>query len=228
MALTADLVAVAHRPIEDPGPLPGLTYQSEEDYDTMVDDLLRTHPQGEDAWIFAFGSLIWKPECEHLEERCGTAHGWHRSFCFRIRRYRGTEEVPGLMMSLDRGGQCKGVLFRLGARTLRDQLGKLCRRETTLKPPNTVPRWITVTSNGVSLRAIAFVMNRESPAYVGKLAPGQIAEVLSQACGHWGSGAEYLFNTVCRLEQHGIHDRYLWQLQRLVAERLASDQRCSK
>lgn len=38
MALTADLVALAHRSVEDPGPLPDVTYQSEEDYDTMVEE----------------------------------------------------------------------------------------------------------------------------------------------------------------------------------------------
>lgn len=223
MALTPELVAMAHRAIEDSGPLPGVSYQTDEDYDAMVDNLLRAQPRGEDAWIFAFGSLIWKPECEHLEERCGTAHGWHRSFCFRIRRYRATADRPGLMMSLDRGGQCRGVLFRLHGASLREHLDKLCRREITVKPPNTVPRWITVVSNGESMRAIAFVMNRESPAYAGKVAPEQIAETLARSCGHWGSGAEYLFNTVRHLEEHGIHDRYLWRLQELVAERIVSD-----
>lgn len=66
---------------------------------------------------------------------------------------------------------------------------------------------------------------RSRPGYVGKLAPEEIAEILAKACGHWGSGAEYLFNTVCKLEERGIHDRYLWQLQRLVADRIVSDQR---
>jgi len=117
------------------------------------------------------------------------------------------------------------VLYRLPGESLREQLHKLCRREITLKPPNTVPRWITVATEGVPLRAIAFVMNRESKSYVGRLAPEQIAETLAKACGHWGSGAEYLFNTVSRLEEHGIHDRYLWRLQGLVAKRIASGQR---
>jgi glutathione-specific gamma-glutamylcyclotransferase len=223
MALTADLVATVQRSIEDSGPVPGVRYQSDEDYVAMVDELLRAHPAGEDAWLFAFGSLIWKPECAHVEERCGTAHGWHRSFCFRIRRYRGTQDCPGLMLSLDRGGQCRGVLFRLSGHLLRDQLDKLCRREITVKPANTLPRWITVMSEGKPLRAIAFVMNRASQSYVGRLAPEEIAQTLATACGHWGSGAEYLFNTVCRLEERGIHDRYLWRLQRLVAEYIASD-----
>jgi glutathione-specific gamma-glutamylcyclotransferase len=225
MSLTPELVALVHRTIEDPGPPPGVACQTEEDYDQMVDGLLSTHPAGEDAWLFAFGSLIWKPECEHLEERAGTASGWHRSFCFRIRRFRGTDDCPGLMMSLDRGGQCKGMLFRLPGGTLHQQLRKLCKREITVKPANTLPRWITVMNGGMPLRAIAFVINRESRAYVGRLAPEEIATTLSKACGHWGSGAEYLFNTVQKLEECGIHDRYLWRLQQLVAERIASDHR---
>ena len=40
---------------------------------------------------------------------------------------------------------------------------------------------------------------------------------LSRACGHWGSCAEYLHQTVLSLETHGIHDGYLWDLQERVA-----------
>ncbi|MFC7517818.1 gamma-glutamylcyclotransferase [Herbaspirillum sp. GCM10030257] len=224
MSLTEDLVALTCRPVSDSGPLQGVFYHSDDDYRTMVDAVLEAHPAGKDAWLFAFGSLIWKPECEYLEELCGIAPGWHRSFCFRIQRHRGTQEFPGLMMSLDRGGQCKGILFRLSGRTLREQLEKLCRREITVKPANTVPRWIKVVSGGKPLRAIAFVMNRQANAYVGKLQHSEIADILARACGHWGSGAEYLFHTVRNLEERGIHDRYLWQLQRLVAERIAANQ----
>ena len=45
-------------------------------------------------------------------------------------------------------------------------------------------------------------------------------DVLTKACGHWGSGAEYLHNTVAHLDEHGIRDRNLWRLQALVAERI--------
>jgi len=40
--------------------------------------------------------------------------------------------------------------------------------------------------------------------------------------GHWGTGAEYLLNTVSQLERRGIRDRRLWELQRLVADRIDS------
>ncbi|WP_205609795.1 gamma-glutamylcyclotransferase [Noviherbaspirillum galbum] len=220
MELTEELVARTRRAMHDPGPLPGLAYQSAEDYDAMVNGLLQERPTGQPVWLFAFGSLIWKPECEHLDEMRGTAYGWRRSFCFEIRRFRATPDCPGLMMSLDRGGQCQGMLYRLAEETVREQLHKLCRREITIKPANTYARWVTVDTEAGSMRAIAFVMNRKSPAYVRDPAPEHIARVLAQACGHWGSGAEYLFNTIRGLQGHGIHDRYLWRLQSLVARQI--------
>jgi cation transport protein ChaC len=48
------------------------------------------------------------------------------------------------------------------------------------------------------------------------------AAILARAVGHWGTGAEYLLNTVQHLEALGIHDRFLWQLQQLVAARILS------
>src|SRR5215207_2102763 len=106
MALTPDLVARVHRDIEDPGPEPALNYHTDEDYGALVAGLMRSRPATPHMWLFAYGSLIWKPEIEHVESRQGTARGWHRAFCFRVTRFRGTKEQPGLMMSLDRGGQC--------------------------------------------------------------------------------------------------------------------------
>lgn len=220
MALTPEHVALVHRVREDPGPEPGLAYHSEADYDAVVQTILAQHPPGQDAWLFAYGSLIWKPEVEHLEAQRGTAHGWHRSFCFKITRFRATRDRPGLMMALDRGGQCQGILYRLPAESLQAQLGKLFRREFTVKPPNSTPRWIRVATEEGPLTALAFVMNRRASAYVGRLAPEEVAAFLAGACGHWGSGAEYLHNTVMHLEEHGIHDRNLWRLQKLVAGRI--------
>jgi glutathione-specific gamma-glutamylcyclotransferase len=107
MTLTPDLVARVHRVLEDAGPDPTWVYHVDEDYDAVVQNLLASHPGGPDTWLFAYGSLIWEPEIEHVETRKGTARGWHRSFCFRIMRFRGTQEQPGLMMSLDRGASAR-------------------------------------------------------------------------------------------------------------------------
>ncbi len=67
------------------------------------------------------------------------------------------------------------------------------------------------------LWAIAFVMNRQVRFYVGRLSAEKAADLLARACGHWVSGAEYLYKTASHLEEHGIHDRVLWKLQELGA-----------
>lgn len=224
-ALTPDHIARIHRAIEDGGPTPGLAQQTESDYDDWVRRILASHPApDEPTRLFAYGSLIWKPEIDHVSGQAGTARGWHRSFCLRIPRFRGTPERPGLMMALDRGGQCRGVLYELPPDNLDQQFGKLFRREFTIKPVSNMPRWIKArTADGGTVPALAFVVNRASPIYAGRLAPAEVAEVLASACGHWGTGAEYLLNTVTHLEELGIHDSALWRLQQLVADRIDRD-----
>jgi glutathione-specific gamma-glutamylcyclotransferase len=47
-----------------------------------------------------------------------------------------------------------------------------------------------------------------------------VIKALATAAGERGSMAEYLRSTIEHLEARGIHDRYLWRMQKLVADRL--------
>jgi cation transport protein ChaC len=218
--LTPELVALTLRKIEDTGPEPGEPQFDDGDYAELAASLLAGR-EGNDVWLFAYGSLIWNPACATVEERIGTVHGWHRAFRLKISRWRGTKEQPGLMMGLDRGGRCTGLLYRLPRESLADEVGKLLRREMSRKPPGNVPRWLKVDTTDGPVEAIGFVMNRSGYAYAGSRPHAETAEILAKACGHLGSGAEYLHNTCVKLAEHGIYDRNLWELQRLVADRIA-------
>ncbi|TIW17592.1 MAG: gamma-glutamylcyclotransferase [Mesorhizobium sp.] len=222
MSLTEELVARCFRAVEDSGPDPNAAHLDDADYAAMVDVLAAQLPATEPLWLFGYGSLIWKPEIDHVEERVAVARGWHRSFCMNMTRWRGTKDAPGLMMALDRGGQCKGVAFRLSDGDRRQKLDKLLRREVTLKPTSYHPRLLDLTSAAGPFRALAFVINRKGTTYAGPIEEKVVVERLATSCGHWGSGADYLYNTVKNLEQRGIHDRHLWRLQQLVAERIAA------
>ena len=215
LSLTPAHIARVHRAVTDTGPPPGMVLHTDADYAGWVTRMTATAPPGP-LRLFAFGSLIWKPEIAHTAECPATAHGWHRSFCLRMIRMRATPDCPGLMMALDRGGTCKGVLYDLPPEDVPGQLDRLFRREFTVKPINNVPHWITVRTPEGPATALAFTMNRASPAYI-RLPLDDQAEMLSRACGYWGTGAEYLMNTVTHLEQRGIHDRTLWALQSRVA-----------
>ena len=101
-----------------------------------------------------------------------------------------------------------------------DSLRKLWRREMTVKPPNTPPRWVVARAGRTAVPAIVFAADRRGPNFVTGLTGEQIATVLCRAIGHWGSGAEYLMETVDQLEQLGIRDARLWRLQKCVAQNL--------
>lgn len=219
MDLTADLVALVERTEPDPGPPPGSREPTEAELRAVATQVLDTRPDGP-LWLFAYGSLIWKPELEHLETRRARAHGWHRRFCMRLTRWRGTREVPGLMMALDRGGSVSGLAYRLSRADEFAQVMQLLARETDDARPTNVPRWLDVATPDGPLRALAFVASPTGANYAGRLPQHVVARTLARAAGHWGSGAQYLHNTVAGLDVHGIRDRNLWSLQSLVADEI--------
>jgi cation transport protein ChaC len=221
LRLTQELVDRVARIEPDEGYEPHIEVFSEEDYDEHLRNFLTPLSPADPVWVFAYGSLIWKPGFAHVETRRGLAEGWQRSFCLRITRFRGTRAQPGLMMQLDRGGICEGLLMRLPPGGEVDELRGLWRREMSAKPPSNMPRWIEVTSGPETVRAIAFTANPAKDNYVCGLPVDEVAETLTLAAGHWGSGAEYLLNTVTALDAAGIHDPLLWELQDMVAARIA-------
>jgi len=219
--LTAELVALIARKVEDAGPAPGVVVHDDADYEASLQALLAAGAwRGQDVWVFAYGSLLWNPAFDVAEQVPAVLPGWHRAFCIRLTRFRGTPEQPGLMMSLIPGGSCRGVLCRIAGAEVVDSLRELWRREMTVKPPTSPPRWVTAKAGDAPVRAITFAANRKGRNYAGGLAPEEIANVLCRAVGHWGSGAEYLMQTVDHLARLGIRDSNLWHLQRLVAQRL--------
>lgn len=217
--LTDAHVRRVHREVADPGASPGLGHFTEDDYDAHLRDFLAEGPGGP-VGVFAYGSLIWKPVFAPAATCRATALGWQRAFTLRLVRFRGTPECPGLMMQIDRGGTCEGVLQTVPPGAEWETLSALWRREMTVRPPGNLPRWIEVEADGAVRPAIAFTANPGSGNYAGGLTPEEVAACLSEACGHWGSGAEYLLQTVRALEGEDIHDPYLWALQDLVAGRI--------
>lgn len=217
LTLTAELVARVERTEPDPGPEPGSSDHTDDEYRVMAEKLAASASPGP-FWLFAYGSLIWNPELDVvLEQQPAVARGWHRSFCLRLTRWRGTREVPALMLALDRGGSCHGVAYRLPDDGKISQIEKLLRREIDANPPTNIARWIPVQINGTTSVALAFVADRKGPAYQRTASHEEIASILARAAGHWGSAAAYAQRTVSKLEEHGIRDRNLWSIQRLLA-----------
>jgi cation transport protein ChaC len=222
MRLTEELTARVAPFSGESGRLAGRSdVPTEAEYAAAVAELLAGAPPSGEVWIFAYGSLIWNPDFDYSEERLGVISGWRRSFCIGwVRLYRGTPERPGIMLGLDRGGSCKGVVFRLAPESLVENLSRVFRREHPVRFEKPHMRWVTARTDQGPVRALAVLADRSDPAYLPDLSVEVVVEALATAAGERGTSADYLRSTVEHLEARGIHDRYLWRMQEMVAARL--------
>ena len=219
MSLTEDLVALCHRDIPRPEPNPNRVRFTDGDFDRAAAEVLAA--LGVDPiWVFAYGSLIWKPAASPVEQRRSCALGWHRSFCLDMHEWRGTPEHPGLMMALRRGGTCTGIAQRLQGVDRHSEMVALLRREIGGPVGFGSLRLINLHSEEGPLRALCFYADPDEVADRPELPLKEVAWILASACGHAGSCAEYLFQTVSALMAKEIHDPQLWRLQELVADEI--------
>ncbi|WP_205962229.1 gamma-glutamylcyclotransferase [Paracoccus siganidrum] len=219
MSLTPELVALTLRPEPDLGPEPGWTPLTEAELDELSRRVEAECGDGP-LWLFAYGSLIWKPDFDATDHRRASAFGWHRSFCLKMNRWRGSPRQYGLMMALERGGRCDGVIYRLPDRDRLAQIRRVLFREIRFHQNIGMLRWIPVRTETGHARALVFWAGPKGDRIASRMPLDQVAHVLARACGPAGSCAEYLFNTVQHLREFGIHDRNLWRLQDLVAQEI--------
>ena len=174
-----------------------------------------------DIWIFGYGSLIFNPVVDYVEQSYARIFGNHRRFCLWTRLGRGSPECPGLVLALDRGGSCAGVGYQLNPKNAIDELDLLWRREMITMAYRA--RWLTLHTPRGRKRAIGFVARPDRPNYAARMPIEDEAGVIAAASGFIGPCREYLFDTVEALHRNGISDPHLENLTQHVKQRLASD-----
>lgn len=221
MSLTEDLAARVARDVPDTGypAYDGMTKLADDDYPVEARRLLAENP-GAPLWVFGYGSLIWKPAFDYVEARRVVAHGWRRMYILDLDYWRATPDQPGLMLALEPKGSCVGVAYRMPDDNIEARMIQFVRREAAYREDLASIRWITVRSATETFRAlVSWAASRGDPSFI-YLPLAEQAKRLARAVGHLGSCAEYLRNTVMHLEELGIRDRYMWQMQHLVAEEI--------
>jgi len=193
---------------------PGTRFVTDAERSAQVQAILARAPRRGRIWVFAFGSLIWNPAFHFVERRTARIYGFHRQFCLWSRAGRGSPERPGLMLSLESGGSCTGVVFRLDRRAAPTELDVIWRREMFTMSYR--PVWTMARTPKGPEPAIAFSANREHERYVPGLEDEVIARYLATGAGPLGRCCDYLFDTVAHLRQLGIRDRRLEALEARV------------
>lgn len=168
-----------------------------------LDRYLEEHPLADDLWIFAYGSLLWNPEMQVIESRQGKVNGLQRGFNLLSTVHRGTQECPGLVLSLRDGGCCEGMVFRIAPITKEDDFKQLWLREMVTM--FYLPHQCQVNTANGTVNAITFVADQQHEQYVDFDA-AQCASMISRANGGRGSNIDYFNNTLLHLKKLNIHD----------------------
>lgn len=182
-----------------------------------------TDDQQREYWVFAYGSLIWKPGFEPAETRIAQLNGFTRRFGLASEHYRGTPERPGLVLGLDwaPGQSCTGIALRVDPHEERQVRDYLAERELvsyayfeTLYP---VTLMCDGPGQGEERLAICYVLDRSHTQYRGRMDPDEQAAIIAAAVGPSGPNVEYLENTLQQLRSNGIDDPDLEAMSQKVS-----------
>lgn len=183
---------------------PDTRYRTDSEMAALLEEILAQHDTTQDLWVFGYGSLIWNPAFHYIGKRPALLQGWHRRFCLKLFRGRGSPETPGVMLGLDQGGACHGVAFRIAAAKVREELGILWQREMYGGAYHA--RLLPLETESGPISAVTFVINRDHPRYIQELSLEQTAALIATGCGDLGTCREYLENTVNHLRELGLND----------------------
>jgi cation transport protein ChaC len=170
-----------------------------------------------ELWVFAYGSLMWRPGFAFVRREPARLIGAHRSLCVYSFIHRGTPENPGLVLGLDHGGTCKGIAFLVRADDREATIAYLREREQITKVYREVMRPIWIGDDARhSVSALCYVVDRGHPQYAGRLSIKRQAHFVRQGHGRSGANRDYVLSTVAELDAQGCRDSDLHRLVDLL------------
>ena len=177
---------------------------------------MRQAETADDLWLFAYGSLMWRPDFPSVARHRARLSGYHRSLCIASTHWRGTPDRPGLVLGLDRGGSCVGVAFRVAAADREETLAAVRARE--LLGGVYDEKWVGVLlEDGTRRAALAYVADRTHADYTGHLDREGILARVRHSHGAAGPNADYVRNTYAHMRDLGLADPDLAWMVRALA-----------
>lgn len=163
-------------------------------------------------WIFAYGSLTWRPSFPFVERRRAFVRGWSRRFWQGSPDHRGVPEAPGRVVTLveDHGEVCGGCAYRIDPAGSDPILEALDHREKA----GFVRRSLEVFAGAESsaerpfAEALTYVADVGNPWFLGPLPEREIADWVRSRRGPSGPNVDYVLRlqeTLVALDVRDAH-----------------------
>ena len=170
-------------------------------------------------WIFAYGSLIFRPSFPFLERRPAWVRGFTRRFWQGSPDHRGTPDAPGRVATLivEVGAHCGGCAYRLAPEEAPAVLGALDVREQAGFERHDLELFDR-PGGRVFARALTYVAGPANPHFLGPLDAEAIAEWIRRRRGPRGPNADYVLGLRRALRELGVDDPHVEEIAHLLDE----------
>jgi cation transport regulator ChaC len=170
------------------------------------------------SWLFAYGSLIWRPGFEFADQARGFVRGWSRRFWQGSTDHRGLPGAPGRVLTLaeDQAAVCWGVAYRLDPARRDITLQQLDLREQGGYERRLVEFHCCDGERAGAWPALVYVAAPYNPDYLGPAELDEIAAQVRRAVGPSGSNLQYVLELHAVLRTLGIDDPHVAELAALL------------
>lgn len=172
----------------------------------------------EPFYIFAYGSLIWRPDFFYEQAVRASVPGYERRFWQASHDHRGTPQLPGRVVTMVAipDGQCEGIAYRLPSQGREAILHALDEREQD----GYGRTWVNALAEqgADSFRALTWMASPGNPSWVGDESLAAVARLIANRHGPSGSNREYLMRLHLAFNDLGILDTHIEQLVELVLQ----------
>ena len=155
---------------------------------------------------------MWRPGFEFERQLRARLLGYHRRLSVFSFHYRGTDEKPGLVLGLDRGGSCIGQVFEVAHEQWEKTLTYVREREMITGVYREVVKPVYVEGLVEPVMAVTYVVDRQHAQCAPPMSVEDTMVFVAQGHGLSGSCADYVRNTLGHLRNMGSHDAGLERL----------------
>lgn len=165
------------------------------------------------AWLFGYGSLIFKADFPYIERRPASIENWARRFWQGSHDHRGTPSAPGRVVTLvpEESSTCEGVAYLVERDVfdhldVREKNGYL-RLDTSL-----------MFTDGTSAHGTVYIATPDNRAFLGEAPEREIANHVSASSGPSGPNSEYVLDLARALRELAVHDAHVFSVERYLLE----------
>jgi glutathione-specific gamma-glutamylcyclotransferase len=164
-------------------------------------------------WVFAYGSLVFRPGFSFVRREVACIEGFERRFYQGSTDHRGTPAAPGRVVTLvpSPGSHCWGVAFGLSVGSVDAVLGRLDFRErggyARLELPLYAKSGETLSQGG-----LVYVANPDNPEWLGDAPYEVMARQIRSSVGPSGKNSDYVLGLARALDEMGVEDPHVFTL----------------